>query len=158
MTEETGLTTPQTTDIAKPETEELAPKSAAAQLGRPSKPKLPVPGQGPAKKPFNKLAIVLVLVAACLFLGTLILFAVRGRPSTNVSNDPRLMPTPTLVPLPTIQEPEIGKPSQYAEDPEILQLESAIKSFSAQMDTVNLTESELDPPRLETAIHFNGLE
>lgn len=143
------------TDLAPAEETALAPKSAASQLGRPTKAKLPSPGDLSPKKTTNKLYLAIILVGIVMLLVILILYILGNRNNQpRPSNDPRLRPTPTLVPRPTLPTPQVGRPSKYSEDPEILQLEAAIKSFSAQIDTVNLSESELDPPQLETKVKF----
>ncbi len=136
----------------------LTPKPATLPTKN-NKPSLPtnnlksLPGTTKPKK--NKLIIGLALGVISIVLIILAYIAIsKSNSTTRPSSDPRLRPTATPIPRPTLAQTVPGKPSAYAQDPQILQLEAAIKSLNAQMEADNLTEPEIQPPILEINIKF----
>ena len=136
----------------------LTPKPATLPTKN-NKPSLPtsnlksLPGTTKPKK--NKLIIGLALAIISIVLIILAYIAISKSTSTaRPSSDPRLHPTATPIPRPTLGQTVPGDPSAYAQDPQILQLEAAIKSLNAQIEADNLAEPEIQPPILETNIKF----
>ncbi len=136
----------------------LTPKPATLPTKN-NKPALPtnnlksLPGTTKSKK--NKLIIGVALAVISIVLIILAFIAIsKSSNTTRPSNDSRLRPTSTPIPRPTLAQTVPGTPSAYAQDPQILQLEAAIKSLNAQMEADNLAEPEIQPPLLETNIRF----
>ena len=90
---------------------------------------------------------VLVALAVATFLGNKGGNFGGGRPEP-------LVPTPTTVPTPVVPEFDLGEPTVYSNDPQVLQLEGALKNFERQLDEVDFREQELDPPVLLMEVNF----
>jgi len=65
-----------------------------------------------------------------------------------------LVPTPTTVPTPVVPDFDLGDPTVYSNDPQILQLEGALKNFERQLEEVDFREQDLDPPTLLMEVDF----
>ena len=105
----------------------------------------------------NKLVIGLgMTIVVIILLGVIssILRSNINRFQTN--NNSRLQPTMTPIPTFPPASPVYGQPSQYANDPQILQLEGAIRNFQNEMTADSLNEPEIQPPILEKKINFTG--
>lgn len=112
-----------------------------------------------AETPKRKLSWKVFLFAGALGFVVLTLILVsfaKPRQSMNTDSgepDP-LVPTPTVVPRPTVPDFSLGEPTVYANDPQILQLEGALKSFERQLDEIDYREQDLDPPVLLMEVDF----
>lgn len=123
---------------------------------------LPTEG-GPAQLPGKtkrgtdlklKILIVLGVVAVVFIVLVFATLSLLQRTQVNVQYDPRLTPSPTPLATPTLGQQILGKPSKYANDPQILELQAAIQTMEAQLDTDDLLYPELDPPILIMNIKF----
>lgn len=111
--------------------------------------------KGKSSSARKKIIVIFVLCVAIFVIGALIIVAIsRGSSNNNVAINP-VKPTPTVIPRPTQPaEVVLGEPSVYANDPEILELEATMRSLNAEIDSDDLKESELTPPKLVTGIKF----
>jgi hypothetical protein len=91
---------------------------------------------------FVVLTLILVNVAKLRFSGT-----------TPDMVEPLLV-TPTIVPRPTVPDFPFGEATVYSNDPQILQLEGAMKSFERQLENLDIRELDLDPPVLLMDVNF----
>ena len=120
----------------------------AATLERPATIKLPEkpggptpaadqPGQKPiAPKKKVNLKLILILGAFGFFVLTLIFVnLIKGRAIVPVGPIKPLpiLPTPTMAPRLSVTPLPLGEPSVYATDPQILQLEGALKNLERQL-------------------------
>jgi len=109
----------------------------------------------PKKK--RNLKLILILGAFGFFVFTFIFVSFfKGRPAIPIATvrPQLLLPTPTMVPRPSITPLPLGEPSVYASDPQILQLEGALKNFERQLESVDFREQEIDPPVLFMSVNF----
>jgi len=102
-----------------------------------------------------KILIVLGVVAVMFIVLAFVTLSILQRTQLKVEDDPRLTPSPTPLATPTLGAQILGKPSKYANDPQILELQAAILTMEAQIDTDDLLYPELDPPVLIKGISFN---
>ncbi|MFH1840843.1 MAG: hypothetical protein ABH807_01675 [Candidatus Shapirobacteria bacterium] len=95
----------------------------------------------------RSLLIKIGLGFAALFVILLVLALIFGskRKPANVA------PTPTPKVIPT---EEISRPSLYATDAAILEIESRIKDIDQKLQEVDLKETALNPPVLDFEIKF----
>jgi len=75
-------------------------------------------------------------------------------PSNKNSKGNIIIPTPTMIPRPTIPEFSLGEPTLYSNDPQILQLEGALKNYERQLDSIDYQEQDLTPPTLLMNVNF----
>ena len=134
-----------------------APKPAAgpAPAGGVSGAEAALPTDEPEKKGFNwKLYLI---VGGLVFFVIAMAATAIVAPQKNISKTTRpvIVPTPTTVPRPTIPDFPLGDPTAYANDPQILQLEGALKTYQRDLDTTDLREQNLDPPVLDMDVNFN---
>jgi hypothetical protein len=115
----------------------------------------------PTKKSSNKkqvIIIVFVVFAVILFIASLIIPSVINKPQEKAPPKPPniLNPTPTLIPgITRTEDPLVGEPDpNYANDPQILQLEATVLRIQRQIDTVDLVEQDLESPEIVTGIKF----
>ena len=131
----------------------------------PVKPQLSPTEEGPdpndqltAAPPKKKINIKLVIIAGrfTFFIFAMILAAFSGGGSSGGSavKPKEIIPTPTMVPLPTVPDFSLGEATIYASDPQILQLEGALNNFERQLDDVDTREQEIDPPVLMMDVNF----
>jgi len=66
---------------------------------------------------------------------------------------PRLLPTPTPSPIPTLVE-KITNQSFYATDSAVLKIENELKKIEEKLDNTDLKESSLNPPLLDWKVEF----
>ncbi len=144
-----------------PEPTLLTPKPATLPTKGKDKPTLPPTSApkglpGTSSNPKHKLLIgsVFALIAVVVLVLIVTTLINRSRNGSSLSTDSRLRPTPTLIPRPTLAEQLPGEASPYATDPQILELEAAIKTLNAQLTADTLSEPEIRPPLFETKISF----
>lgn len=116
---------------------------------------IPQPNTPPRKNKKNKLLIVLVVTTIIIILLGLLSSIIR----TNITSlrpvtDNRLKPTVTPIPTSIIPSPVYGEPSEYSNDPQILQLEGTIKNLQNQIIQDDFSEPEIAPPVLEKNLKF----
>lgn len=97
------------------------------------------------KKILGKFLMVLLPISILIFL--IFLFGAIKKKTSEMT----LKPT-TEIPTPTPQE--IRHQSRWATDSGILEIEENLKTFSAELETVDLKESRLLPPVLDMEAKF----
>lgn len=138
------ITTPPATVVAMPET--TIPGSVP-----------PTPKQkfsvNDIKNKFNNLPKnmkILILLVPVFFISIFLLLVtgLGGRVRNSI------LPTPTPVPTATPSVPEIANPSAYANDPEVLDLESKLSDFDKKLSQVELREDTIRPPTVDWDVNF----
>lgn len=115
---------------------------------------LPGPKQSKSSKQ-TKLILTLFLATFIVILIGIVSSILRGNiDKFRPVNDNRLKPTSTPIPTAPMPSPVYGQPSEYSNDPQILQLEGTIKNFLNEMNQDDLSEPEIQPPILEKNINF----
>lgn len=125
---------------------------------------VPVPARNIAKKPKRKMSwrVILFIFAGGFVLFALILVNVAKpkSPGTTTTKpggggtSQTTVPTPTVIPLPTLPEFQPGDPTVYNTDPQIIQLEGLMKNFDRSLDNLDYREQDLDPPSLLMKVSF----
>jgi hypothetical protein len=92
-----------------------------------------------------KLSLIFVLILGFMYASKKINSINQKEEQEIVVVEPT--PTPTL--------PKTQKPSVYAQDAEILDIENEMKSIDVDMDNAKIEEEILDPPILDFKLDFN---
>ncbi len=132
-----------------------------ASIKLPGKPTEEAPGAeakplAPKKK--MSLKTTFMIGAGVFFVFTLVLTTLVKRGTSGPTPGPKppaaIIPTPTMVPRPSVPPVTIGDPTIYNTDPQILQLEGALKTFERQLESLDFREQDLDPPELFMDVNF----
>lgn len=111
--------------------------------------------------PKRKFSLKTIFIAGAIgfFALTLILVnLVRGSRRPLIVSPPSKptvsVPTPTSVPRPSVNPLPLGQETIYASNPQILQLEGALKNYERMLESIDFRELEIDPPILMMSVNF----
>lgn len=93
-----------------------------------------------------------ILFGALAFLFVLLVLLSLTSAGQRVKNS--ILATPTPSPEATPGLPDIGEPSAYATDPEVLDVENRLGDFEKSVNTTELKEDTIRPPQVDWEVSF----
>ncbi len=93
-----------------------------------------------------------ILFGSLAFLFILLILLSLTSAGQRVKNS--ILATPTPSPESTPGLPDIGEPSAYATDPEVLDVENRLGDFEKSVNTTELKEDTIRPPQVDWEVSF----
>lgn len=141
-----------TSNEVQTQAEPSSPQTAEGNTKKLNLPKLPANLKMPKIKfKVNKKVIVGIVVGIVFLIFILILLSLIGKKNNSVGNIATHTIEPSITPTPT----PVGE-SPYANDPDVLKIQSRLDEFDKKLNAIDLREDTLRIPTLNWDVNFGN--